>query len=152
MAKKKDETPSGTGGPTDRKTLNVMLGMGMLNQFDQTQREFSGQGGQVQSKREYLPKPLRFVSTLGGVLLAVGCLGLILYFLTFLLSGHHGVGLPAAGWGLGLGIPLYGGMRGLEAYLERRDWLRRNVSRDGAPTSGSVVNSQPSSKKKGESE
>ena len=151
MAGKKDETPVGTGGPTDRKTLNVMLGMGMLNQVDQTQREFTGQGGQVQGKREYLPKPLRFVSTLGGVLLAVGCLGLILYFLTFLLSGYHGVGLPTAGLGLGLGIPLYGGMRGLEAYLERRDWLRRNVNRDSTPTAGSVVNNQPSSKKEGES-
>ena len=99
MAGKKDETPVGIGGPTDRKTLNVMLGMGILNQVDQTQREFTGTGGQVQGKREYLSKPLRFLSGIGGLFLTVGCLGLILYFLTFLLSGHHGVGLPPPAWG-----------------------------------------------------
>ena len=142
MATNKDQTPNGTGGPTDRKTLNVMLGMGLLNQTDQTQRSFVDSGGMVQRKEEYLPKPLRFLSAIGGLFLTVGCVGLILYFFTAVLSDPHPLCLPAAGLGLGVGIPLYGGLRGLEAYLERKAWLRRNGSqREDAP--GEAVRKSP---------
>ena len=32
--------------------------------------------------------------------------------------------------GLGVDIPVYGGLRLLEAYLERRDWVRRMQEED----------------------
>ena len=129
MTNKRDETPVDTGGPTDRKTLNVMLGMGRLNQIEQTRKSFSETGEIVQNKQEYLPKPLRVLSFIGGLFLTVGCLGVIVYFVSGLIRGY-GVGLPIAGVGLGIGIPVYAGMRGLDAYLERRDWIRRTVETD----------------------
>jgi hypothetical protein len=129
MKDKRDETPMDTGGPTDRKTLNAMLGMGLLNQTKQTEKSFSETGGTTRDKREYLPKPLRFLSFIGGLFLAVGCLGAIVYFASYLMGGY-GVGAPIAGIGLGVGIPVYAGMRGLDAYLERRDWIKRTAEKD----------------------
>jgi hypothetical protein len=126
---KRDKTPLDTGGLPNRKTLIVMLGMRRLNQIKETRKSFAETGRTVQNKREYLPKPLRFLSFIGGLFLTAGCLGAIVYFVSFLFGGC-GVGAPIAGIGLGIGIPVYASMRGLDAYLERQDWIKRTVEKD----------------------
>ena len=142
MKNKTDATPLDTGGPTDRRTLNVMLGMGRLNQISQTQKSFAETGKIVQNTREYLPKPCRILSFIGGLFLVAGCLGAIIYFFSYIFGGY-GVGLPIMGIGLGVGIPVYAGMRGLNAYLERRDWIRRTVE------TNKTINQSTSNSKQG---
>ena len=142
MKNKRDATPLDTGGPTDRRTLNVMLGMGRLNQISQTQKSFAETGKIVQNTREYLPKPCRILSFIGGLFLVAGCLGAIIYFFSYIFGGY-GVGLPIMGIGLGVGIHVYAGMRGLNAYLERRDWIRRTVE------TNKTINQSTSNSKQG---
>ena len=89
MKNKRDATPLDTGGPTDRRTLNVMLGMGRLNQISQTQKSFAETGKIVQNTREYLPKPCRILSFIGGLFLVAGCLGAIIYFFSYIPIFPH---------------------------------------------------------------
>lgn len=123
--KKTDHTPEIVGGPTDRRTLNVMLGTAKLNQLDQT-RKVKYERSEVRGEaKQWLPLPLRIVSFISGWFLFAGVVGFILLFTRF--NGNIPFyAPPMTKIGLGVGIPIYGGLRFLEAYLERRDWLRRN--------------------------
>lgn len=123
---RQDQTPEILGGPTDRRSLNVMLGTGFFNQVDQTIRSAKETGGVQKDKKQFLPWPLRVLSWIGGAFLLVGCVALVVWF----LGMHSGIVRSVAAVGLGVGIPVYGGMRLLEAYLERRDWVRRMRQED----------------------
>ena len=120
-----DQTPKSTIGPNDLRTLNVMMGTGTLNQIDQT-RKAGQESGPVQGeKREVLPLPLRLMRGVGGLVLLAGIVGLIACFIK--MNGERPEwALPAAKYGLGIGVPLYGGLLLLEAWLDRRAWLRRS--------------------------
>lgn len=118
--KPRDSTPE-LGGPTDKRTLNVMLGTGFLNQVDQT-RKAMDEAPVKADRKSYLPLPLRILSFLGGWCLLFGCIGVISYFLRL---GGFGFTKAMALWGLGIGIPVFGGLRLLDSYLEHRAWIRR---------------------------
>ena len=75
-----DQTPEILGGPTDQKTLNVMLGLGMLNQVDQTIKAGSEHGGVSEDHKD--PVLLRIFKAIFGAILIIGCLSLILMFAT----------------------------------------------------------------------
>lgn len=126
-SKNQDQTPEIMDAPMDRRTLNVTLGTGFLNQVDQTRKAKSERGAVTGEKKQWLPLPLRILSAIGGFLLFLGCLGMILYFLaSFLSFGWLFINDPTIfGINLGLGVVIYGGLRLLESYLERRDWVRR---------------------------
>ena len=120
---KNDQTPEITGGPTDRRSLNVMLGTGFLNQVDQTRRARTERGYVTGQKKQWLPLPLRILSAIGGLFLLFGVMETILLFIA--VDGAPLGSTLYVGIGLGVGIPVWGGLRLLEAYLERRDWVRR---------------------------
>lgn len=124
MDKNRDQTPETIGGPTDRRTLNVMLGTAALNQFDQTRRSKNERSEVKGDKREWLPLPLRIVSFISGWFLLAGVIGFIMLFLR--VSGESlPMAMPMTKIGLSVGVPIYGGLRLLESYLERRDWVKR---------------------------
>lgn len=119
-----DQTPEILDAPTDRRTLNVMLGTARLNQLDQT-RKMKLERSEVKGEhKEWLPLPLRIVSFISGWFLLAGVIGFILLFIR--MNNEILPMAPAmAKIGLAVGIPIYGGLRLLEAYLERKDWVKR---------------------------
>lgn len=127
-----DQTPETINAPMDRRTLNVTLGTGFLNQVDQTQKAKTERGNVTGEKKQWLPLPLRILSALGGFLLFLGCLGMVLYFFSpFVSLGNFFLTKPLIfGVLLGLGAVIYGGLRLLESYLERQDWVRRMQEED----------------------
>lgn len=121
--KKYDETPEIIGGPTDRRTLNVMLCTAKLNQLDQTRKAKHERSEVKGQAKQWLP--LRVLSFISGWFLLVGIIGFIMLFTRF--DGNIPFYAPLmAKIGLAVGVPVYGGLRLLESYLERRDWLKRN--------------------------
>lgn len=120
--KKKDK--SGLGGPPDKRTLNVMLGTSMFNQVDQTLRAVN-EPVCHQDRKTFLPLPLRILSFIGGWILLAGAIGFICIFLRGYDAANLSFAVPLAKWGLGIGIPVFGGLRLLDAYLEKRDWVKR---------------------------
>ena len=129
-----DQTPEVLGGPTDRRTLNVMLGTGFLNQVDQTRKTKNERGAVTGEKKQFLPLPLRILSAVGGLILLVGCIGMVLYFMgSFASLGNLYINDPLVyGINLAIGVTVYGGLRLLESYLERQDWIRRMREADEA--------------------
>lgn len=123
-----DQTPEVLGGPTDRRSLNVILGTGFFNQMDQTRKAVHEESGMKTDKKQFLPKPLRVLSFIGGLFLLFGCIEVILLFVA--MDGEVIGKTSLVALGLGVGIPVYGGLRLLEAYLERRDWVRRMQEED----------------------
>lgn len=123
-----DQTPEVLGGPTDRRSLNVMLGTGFFNQMDQTRKAVREKPGIKTEKKQFLPKPLRVLSFIGGLFLLFGCIEVVLLFVA--MDGEVIGKTSLVALGLGVGIPVYGGLRLLEAYLERRDWVRRMQEED----------------------
>ena len=123
-----DQTPEVLGGPTDRRSLNVMLGTGFFNQMDQTRKAAQESAGMKTDKKQFLPKPLRVLSFIGGLFLLFSCIEVILLFVA--MDGEVIGKTSLVALGLGVGIPVYGGLRLLEAYLERRDWVRRMQEED----------------------
>ena len=134
MPSQGDQTPETLGGPTDRHTLNVMLGTGFLNQVDQTRKSKTERGAVTGEKKQFLPLPLRILSAIGGLILLVGCIGMVTYFTeSFLSFGDLYINRPQIyGVNLAIGLTVYGGLRLLESYLERRDWIRRMRESDEA--------------------
>lgn len=130
--KSRDQTPEIMDAPMDRRTLNVTLGTGFLNQVDQTRKCKNESAGVTGTKKQWLPLPLRALSFIGGILLFLGCLGMILYFAGSFLNLHNFfLNDPTIfGINLTLGVVVYGGLRLLESYLERRDWVRRMREED----------------------
>lgn len=123
--KKYDQTPDIVGGPTDRRTLNVMLGTAKLNQLEQTRKSKYERSEVKGEAKQWLPLPLRILSFISGWFLLVGIIGFIMLFTRF--DGNIPFyAPPMAKIGLAVGVPVYGGLRLLESYLERRDWLKRN--------------------------
>lgn len=118
-----DQTPEILGGPTDRRTLNVMLGTGFLNQVDQTRKAKTERGAVTGEKKQFLPLPLRILSAVGGLFLLFGVIETILLFIA--MDGDPIGKVPFVELGLGIGIPIWGGLRLLESYLERQDWIKR---------------------------
>ncbi len=119
-----DQTPEILDAPTDRRTLNVMLGTARLNQLDQT-RKMKLERSEVKGEhKEWLPLPLRIVSFISGWFLLAGVIGFILLFIR-MNNEILPIALPMTKIGLVVGIPIYGGLRLLEAYLERKDWVKR---------------------------
>ena len=123
-----DQTPEVLGGPTDRRSLNVKLGTGFFNQMDQTRKAVQETSNVKTDKKQFLPKPLRILSFIGGLFLLFGCIEVILLFVK---TNGQAIGKTSlVALGLGVGIPVYGGLRLLEAYLERRDWVKRMQEED----------------------
>lgn len=119
-----DQTPEILDAPTDRRTLNVMLGTARLNQLDQT-RKMKLERSEVKGEhKEWLPLPLRIVSFISGWFLLAGVIGFILLFIR-MNNEILPIALPMTKIGLVVGIPIYGGLWLLEAYLERKDWVKR---------------------------
>lgn len=127
-SKHQDQTPEIMDAPMDRRTLNVTLGTGFLNQVDQTRKCKNESAGVTRTKKQWLPLPLRILSAIGGLFLLFGVLETILLFIA--MDGER-LGRPLyVGIGLGVGVPVWGGLRLLESWLERRDWVRRMREED----------------------
>ena len=115
-------------GTTDRRSLIIVLGTWFFNQMDQTRKAVHEESGMKTDKKQFLPKPLRVLSFIGGLFLLFGCIEVILLFVA--MDGEVIGKTSLVALGLGVGIPVYGGLRLLEAYLERRDWVRRMQEED----------------------